>query len=316
MNSKRLIGTEKIFMHSGGVAILLAVIVWLLINGAFTVYMSDKWDYHGGTYDILTPGIFMAISMAIYYRYWKMCAANNALGKIHIRTYSFLSVFFSAMFAAADLRLAEFFLQTPYKAITRMKIEIGSTYLSKLINAYKDMLDSLSKSDPQYLSEIMLLVFISVTLCYYCFWMIGSYFMRCFIYQKRKRLIYTGIMTMLVPVLMSNHKDIIYIIELSYKSEWIIYVLISALSLIIVIGFLTDPILIMFSELAFLHRAIANESVNSLAFNILVFVIFASVMHLCVKFIDKGLFQGRKIKKALKKYEAENNIMQEDNENE
>lgn len=305
MNSKRLVGTGKIFLHSGGVVLIVAGIIWLIINGAFAVYLfSIRYGrYHDGTYDILTPWIIMAASMAVYYRYQKMCSANNVSGRMQIGIFSFLSLFCSAMFAAADLLFAEIVMQRPYSAVTRFKIEVGSPYLSKLINTFKDMFDSLPQNGSSSSSGIMLLTFIAVTLYYYCFWVTGSYFMCCFVCQKRKRLIYIGIMTMLVPVLLSNNNKIGPAIELGYNSEWIITALKSALALIILIGFLTDPVLIMFSVLGFLYRAIGYKSADPLVFNIFVFAVFASVMLIFTGLIDKVQSPGRrKIKSAIDNY--------------
>ncbi|MCH5194215.1 MAG: hypothetical protein J1F11_09655 [Oscillospiraceae bacterium] len=304
MNGKRLIGTGNIFLQSCGAVIVLAAAVWFIINGAFAVYLFSIFQgiYDECTYDIFTPLIIMPASMAVYYRYRKMCSANNVSGKMQTGIFSFLSLLCSAMFAGADLMFAEIVMQRPYIAFSRLKIETGSPYLSKLINACKDMFDSLPKNGFSSSSEIMLLTFIAVTLYYYCFWVTGSYFMHSFVCNKRKRLIYTAIMTMLVPVLLSNNK-IEAAIELGYNNDYIVSVLKTALALIILAGFLTDPLLILFGALGFLYYAIGYKSAGPLIFDIFIFAAFALIMILCTGFIDKIWSPGRrKIKKAIDNY--------------
>lgn len=305
MNNKRFIGTVKIFLYYGGVVLVVAGIIWFIINGAFAVYLFSirQGIYHGGTYDILTPGIIMAASMAVYYRYRKMCFANNVSGKMQIGIFYFLSLLCSAMFAGADLLFTKLVLQRICGGIVRTRLEMRSNYLSSLVFDYTRMFDEIPVSGSPYSTGIMLLIFAAMTLYYYCFWVIGSYFMCCFLCQKRKRLVYIGITTILVPVMLIYEYDIECVISsISYNTQ-LDFVLMYILSEIIFVGILSDPILFLFIIPELYSEAIWYKDFSSFISYIFVFAVFAFVMLLCTVLIDKVKSPGRrKIKRAIDDY--------------
>ena len=99
--------------------------------------------------------------------------------------------------------------------------------------------------------------------------------MCCFLCQKRKRLVYIGITTILVPVMLIYEYDIEGVISsISYDTQ-LEFVLIYILSEIIFVGILSDPILFLFIIPELYSKAIWYKDFSSFISYIFVFAVFA-----------------------------------------
>lgn len=197
MKLKRTIGTGKIFLYSCGAVIALAGVIWLIINGVYAVYISGeepsrRWSwsvYEQTSVDIVTPWLLMAAAVAIYYRYWKMCSANNISCTKQTVVFSLLSVFVSPVFAAADLLAAKLLFERLYGGIVVTQFEDDSRFFLKLISDYVHSLDeNVTVLSTPYNMKTMLLLFALMAVYYYCFSLRGVILHSVSDTEERKRL--------------------------------------------------------------------------------------------------------------------------------
>lgn len=199
MKIKRTIGTGKIFLYSCGAVMALAAFVWLAVNGGYAVYFygedTSLWaNVHTEvTADVFTPWL-LAVAMAVYWRYSKMCGANNVSREKQTVIFSLMSAPLSAAFAAADLISAKLVMQPLYGGIVQTRIEENSYYFGDLIRDYvyaldEDSIPEITAGAP-YTKEVMILLFALMAVYYYCCFLAGGYIMQCIRCGRKKTLIY------------------------------------------------------------------------------------------------------------------------------
>lgn len=307
MNFKRTVGTGKIFLYSCGIVIAAAAAVWLIINGVYAVYISDKeprwkwfYSYTESAADIVTPWLLMAAAMAIYYRYWKMCSANNVSCTKQTAMFSLLSLFVSAAFAAADLLYAKLVLQPLYGGIIITRLEDESTYFYHIITDYMDLFEEdIPQTLSPYTTSTLLLIFAFMTLYYYCFFLAGCYIMQCFRYGRKKTLIYYAVTTAIL-ILTGFAIDKF---NLEFEESTIAFILSFILYAVIISGFFTNPFIFLYSI-----PYMTGSKIDSIIVCLIMLTVFILITVAAVEALGLRQFpRKREIKKALKNYNAQNN---------
>lgn len=299
MKLKRTIGTGKIFLYSCGAVIALAGIIWLIINGIYAVYISGekpgKWVRTHESIDIITPWLLMAAAMAIYYRYWKMCSANNVSCTKQTGVFSLLSVIVSAAFAAADLLSAKLVFERLYADMVLTRFENGSTYFERLIRNYIYSLDEgFTEISTPYNMKTLLMLFALMALYYYGFFLAGCYIMQCFRYGRKKTLIYYAVTISLLILL------VLCLEKLDIASDNQILTIFLALFFgnLIIIEALTNPIMFL---IFFPHMT--KGDFDSIITGFAYISAFILINVLTIDSIGKWQFPNKKqIKKILKNY--------------
>ncbi|MCH5348107.1 MAG: hypothetical protein J1E40_02185 [Oscillospiraceae bacterium] len=314
MNSKRLIGTEKIFLYSCGEIIGIAAIVWLIINSMFSLYFAINnagylGNYTVATADVITPWLLMVTSMFIYYRYWKICNANNVSGIKQALVFPFMSVFISIAFAAGDMLFTKLIMQTFYGGIVCTRFEYESSYFLGIIHKYIISLESEPEIYSPYTIQNLLLIFAIMTIYYYCCFIAGCYIMQCFRYVRKMSFLYYALTFTLL---------ILLIYALSKVGEMFGYItdMYYYLKRVLLLALFTDMSL---NPITFLFIApyIAKGEISDLYIYFIILLIFIFIVILFIALLSKCQFpMKRHIKKALENYEAEYNIKNGDNENE
>lgn len=307
MNFKRTVGTGKIFLYSCGIVTALAAAVWLIINGVYAIYISGKeprWDwfysYTESTADIVTPWLLMAATMAIYYRYWKMCSANNVSCTKQTAVFSLLSVFVPAAFAAADLLYAKLVLQPLYGGIIITRLEDESYYFHHIINDYIDLFEeNVPQTLSPYTMKTLLLIFAFTAVYYYCFFLAGCYIMQCFRYGRKELIIYYSVTTaiLILTALILDKLDPVF--EDSAIALILLFIFVAAIAS----GFLTNPFIFLY-----FIPYLTGSGIDSIIVCLIMLTIFILITVVTIEAIGLGQFpRKRKIKKALKNYNAQNN---------
>lgn len=304
MKLKRTIGTGKIFLYSCGAVIALAEIIWLIINGVYAVYISGeepsrRWSriYEQTSVDIVTPWLLMAAAMAIYYRYWKMCSANNVSGTKQTGVFSLLSVFVPAAFAAADLLFAKLLFERLCGGIVLTQFEDKSTFFRKLIHDYIYSLDeNVTEISTPYNMKTLLLLFFLMAVYYYCVFLAGCYIVQCFRYGRKKTLIYYAV-TIAIGIFLVLYADKI---DSAFDNQILTDFLILIVMWFVVIGTLTNPVIF----LVFFPYTTAGDF-DSIIIGFAVMSAFILITVLTVDSVGKWQFPSKKqTKKFLKNYNA------------
>ena len=302
MNIKRTVGTGKIFCYSCGVVLALVGVVWLIINGVYAVYISGEepdWDIlyrYTSAADIATPWLLMAASMAICYRYMKMCSANNISYAKQTVVFSLLSVFISTLFAAADLLFAKFVLQPLYGGIIVTRFEKESTYFKSIIYYY---VWSFGEDIPQtispYTMNTMLLLFALMAVYYYCFFLAGCYIVWCFRHGGKKIHIYYVVITVLGIIAIFAGSEWGSLIDTAWDILLALFVVV-----IIVVNVLTNPVIFLY---AFPYLVLGDFETIIVVFIIMAVFVFITV--LSIKILGSEQFPR---KKQLINYNAQNSF--------
>ncbi|MDE6599247.1 MAG: hypothetical protein K2K34_04115 [Oscillospiraceae bacterium] len=305
MNIKRTVGTGKIFWYSCGIVIALAGIVWLIINGIYAVLISGeepKWtwfySYTKSSADIVTPWLLMAVSMAICYRYMKMCSANNISCTKQTAIFSLLSVFVSTVFAAADLLFAKLVFQPLYGGIVITRFEDESYYFHYIINDY---MRSFEEDVPQTLSpytmNTLMLIFVFMVVYYYCFFLAGCYIARCFRYGGKKIRIYYVVMTVLGIIALFADSEMESGID---TASGIILMIFSVI--VIVVNFLTNPVIFLYAFPYFI-----GGELETIIVDFIIMAVFIFITLLCIAILGSEQFPRKKqIRKILQNYNVQN----------
>ena len=302
MKLKRTIGTGKIFLYSCGAVIALAGIIWLIINGVYAVYISGekpgKWVKTHESADIVTPWLLMASAMAIYYRYWKMCSANNVSCTKQTGVFSLLAMVISPVFAAADLLAAKLVFERFYGGIVVTHFEDDNRFFLQLISDYVLSLDeNVTELSSPYNMKTMLLLFALMAVYYYCFFIAGYYIMQCFRYGRKKTLIYYAV-TIIYCIVFVHYEGKF---EKLLGDTALAYALVFIAMMLIIAIFLTNPIVFLY--------ALPVITDGDFDLIIVVFIMMTVFIFITIPNIEAlGLKQFpniRKIKKFLKKYNAQ-----------
>lgn len=307
MNFKRTVGTGKIFLYSCGIVTALAAAVWLIINGVYAVYISGKgpkWRWFGSytesAADIVTPWLLMAAAMAIYYRYWKMCSANNVSCTKQTAMFSLLSVFVPAAFAAADLLYAKLVLQPLYGGIIITRLEDESIYFYHIITDYMDLFEeNVPQTLSPYTMKTLLLIFVFMTLYYYSFFLAGCYIMQCFRYGRKELIIYYSVTTaiLILTALVLDKLDPVF--EDSAIALILLFIFVAAIAS----GFLTNPFIFLY-----FIPYLTGSGIDSIIVCLIMLTVFILITVVTIEVIGLGQFpRKREIKKALKNYNTQNN---------
>lgn len=297
MKLKRTIGTGKIFLYSCGAVIALAGIIWLIINGVYAVYISGEktgslWvhSYTQRSADIVTPWLLMAAAAAIYYRYWKMCSANNISCTKQTWVFSVLAMVVPAAFAAVDLFSAKLVFERIYGGIVCTCFEDKSNYFFELISNYIYSLDEgATEISTPYTIKIMLLLFVLMAVYYYCFFITGCYIIQCFRYGRKKTLIYYAVTISLL----------IFFVHYAEAFEDQIFLLFIYVD-VILIGALTNPIIFLN-----LFPYTTEGSIDSILFGFVFMTAFILITILSIEFIGLKQFPSkRQVEKIIKDYNA------------
>ena len=299
MNIKRTVGTGKIFLYSCGAVLALAGIVWLIINGIYAVYISGKepeFRWFKSAPDIVTPWLLMAASIAICYRYIKICIANNVSYTKQTAIFSLLSVFVSTLFAAADLLFAKFVLQPLYSGIIMTRFETDNNYFEYIVLEY---VLSFEDDVPQILSpytmSTMLLLFALMAVYYYCFFLAGCYIVRCFRHGGRKIRIYYVVMTVLGIISLFADS------EMESGTDTALSIILMIFSVIvIVVNFLTNPVVFLY---AFPYLVLGD--IETIKVGFIVMAVFILITLLSIKILGSEQFPR---KKQLINYNAQNSF--------
>ncbi|MDE7303465.1 MAG: hypothetical protein K2N60_09140 [Oscillospiraceae bacterium] len=309
MNIKRTVGTGKIFLYSCGAVLALAGVVWLIINGVYAVLISGeepRWtwfhSYTKSSADIITPWLLMAASMAICYRYMKMCRANNVSCTKQAAVFSLLSIFISTLFAAADLLTAKLVLQPLYGGIVITRLEDESSYFWYIITDYMDLFEEdVPQTLSPYTMNTLLMIFAFMAVYYYCFFLAGCYIMQCFRCGRKKTLIYYAV-TAAVGILL-----MLFISEtggIKLENTTASFILNFPFIVWLTLGFLTNPIVFLY----FIpYVADGDRDIDSIVFSFVMMTIFILITVGSTESLGLKQFPSkRKIKKALKSYNAQN----------
>lgn len=307
MNFKRTVGTGKIFLYSCGIVTAAAAAVWLIVNGAYAVYISGKeprwrwfYSYTESAADIVTPWLLMAAAMAVYYRYWKMCSANNVSCTKQTAMFSLLSVFASAAFAAADLLYAKLVLQPIYGGIIITRLEDESSYFHDIITDYIDLFEEdIPQTLSPYTMKTLLLIFAFTAVYYYCFFLTGCYIMQCFRYGRKKTLIYYAVTTAIL-ILTGFAIDKF---NLEFEESTIAFILSFILYAVIISGFFTNPFIFLY-----FIPYMTYSKIDYIIGCLIMMTVFILITVAAVEALGLRQFpRKREIKKALKNYYAQNN---------
>lgn len=302
MNFKRTLGTGKIFLYSCGIVTALAAAVWIIVNGVYAVYISGekpRWHwYTENAADTATPWLLMAAAIAVYYRFGKMCSANNISCTKQTAVFSLLSMFVSAAFAAADLLFAKLVLQPLYGGIVITRFEEESMYFQHIIADYMYLLfeENIPQPLSPYTMSTLLLIFLLMTLYYYCFFLTGYYIMQCFRYGRKDVLIYYAVTTaILILTAFAFDK-----FDLEFKDSAIAIIISFILFAVIIGGFLTNPFIFLY----FIPYMTGSE----IEVGFIIQTVFILITVAAVEAIGLRQFpRKRQIKRELKNYNAKNN---------
>ncbi|MBD5138931.1 MAG: hypothetical protein HDT24_06465 [Ruminococcus sp.] len=284
----------------------LAGIVWLIINGIYAVLISGeepRWtwfhSYTKSSADIVTPWLLMAASMAICYRYMKMCRANNVSYTKQTAVFYLLSVFVSTAFAAADLLTAKLVLQPLYGGIVITRLEDKSTYFWYIITNYvRSFEEDIPQTISPYTMNTLLLLFALMAVYYYCFFLAGCYIVRCFRHGGRKIRIYYVVMTVLGIIAFFAGP------ELSHKDTALAIILTLILIAIIIVNVLTNPVIFLY-----VLPTLILGNIETIIVGFIIMTVFVFITILSIKILESEQFpKKRKIKKALKNYKAQNSF--------
>lgn len=292
MKLKRTLGTGKIFLYSCGIVIALAGAVWIIVNGAYAVYIAGEEPENGWTsafeknsVDIVTPWLLIAVAAVIYYRYSKMCSANNISVYKQTIVFSLMSAFVSAAFAAADLISAKLVFERLYGTIVCTHFEDESQYFFKLIFDYVCSLDeNFTEIRSPYTMEIMLLLFALMAVYYYCCFLAGAYVLQCFRCGRKKTLIYylvSGIAIFWVDYSFSHIENGLVVILIMYA---------------LIISMVTNPAVFLYA----LPMIMAGDR-DTFVLDFLVMTAFILITAASTAIIGLKQYPNRKhIKRALK----------------
>lgn len=305
MKLKRTIGTGKIFLYSCGAVIALAGIIWLIINGVYAVYISGeepsrRWSriYEQRSADVVTPWLLMAAAAVIYYRYWKMCSANNVSCNKQTVVFSLLSVFVSPLFAAADLLAAKLVFERLYGGIVVTQFEDDNRFFLQLISDYVHSLDeNVTVLSTPYNMKTMLLLFALMAVYYYCFFIAGCYIMQCFRYGRKKTLIYYAV-TIIYCIVFFHYEGKF---EKLLGDTELAYVLVFIAMMLIIAIFLINPIVFLFALPVITDIDSDSIIVGFIMMTVFIFITIPNIEALGLKQFPNI----RKIKKFLKKYNAQ-----------
>lgn len=273
----------------------------------YAIYISGKeprWDwfysYTESTADIVTPWLLIAAAMAIYYRYWKMCSANNVSCTKQTAVFSLLSMFVPAAFAAADLLYAKLILQPLYGGIIITRLEDESYYFYHIIDDYIDLFEeNLPQTLSPYTMKTLLLIFAFTAVYYYCFFLTGCYIMQCFRYGRKKTLIYYAVTTAIL-ILTAFVFDKF---DLEFEESTIAFILSFILCAVIILGFLTNPFIFLY-----FIPYMTSSKIDSIIVCLIMLTVFILITAAAVEALGLRQFpRKREIKKALKNYNAQNN---------
>lgn len=304
MKLKRTIGTGKIFLYSCGAVIALAGIIWLIINGVYAVYISGeepsrRWSrvYQQTSVDIVTPWLLMAAAAAIYYRYWKMCSANNVSCTKQTGVFSLLAMVVSPMFAAADLLSAKLVFERLYGGIVLTRFEDDSSFFFELIHDYIYSLDeNVTELSSPYNIKTLLLLFTLMAVYYYCFFITGCYIVQCFRYGRKKTLIYYAV-TILILIFLVLYAEKI---DSAFDNQILTDFLVLFSLWFIIIGAVTNPVIF----LVFFPYTTEGDF-GLIIFGFVIMSAFILITVPIIESVGKGQFPSkRKIKKILKNYNA------------
>lgn len=310
MNDKRLIGTGKIFLYSCGAAAGLAGIVWLLMNSIFAVYFAGKKAgslgyYTGGTADVITPWLLMAVSMVTYYRYWKICSANNVSGIRQAMVFPFVSLVVSAAFAAADLIFTKLIMQMLYGGIVCTRFESDSSYFEGIIHKYMISIEGVPVIYSPYTVKNLLLIFAMMTMYYYSFFIAGSFVMQCLRYIRKVTVIY-NVVTILLLI------SLVCVIIKTIENDNLFYSIERALMWAMAAVTFSNPFTFLF-----VAPYISRGSISDIRIYFIILAIFIFAVILFSAILSKFQFPGkRRIKIALENYYSENNIKKGGSDNE
>lgn len=293
MKIKRTVGTGKIFLYSCGLIIAFAAAVWLIVNGAYAVYIaceepSRGWRIAFGqkSVDIVTPWLLAAAAAAVYYRYCKICGANNLSLTKQTGTFALMSIFIPTAFAAADLLSAKLVYEKLCGNIVCTRFEDSKTYFFKLIFNYVYSLDEdvTVKSSP-YTMQIMLLLFALMAVYYYCCFLAGAYIMQCIRCGRKKTLIYYLISVSAIFWGTYSFSDI--------EAELLIFLIMAAL----IVSMLTNPAVFLYILPMILAGEEGTFPIDFLVMSAFILITAASIYTLGLKQFPSR----RHIKKILKK---------------
>ena len=310
MNSKRLIGTGKIFLYSCGAVIGVAGIIWLIINCIPAVYFARRKPGFLGYYtevrtDVITPWLLMAVSIVTYYRYWKICSANNVSGIKQTLVFSFISLFVSSVFAAADFIFTKFIMQMIYGGIVCTRFENDCPYFKEIIREYIKSIEGDPEIYSPYGVKNLLLIFAMMAIYYYCFFIAGSLVMQCLRYIRKVTVIY-NIVT--VVLLISLVCVIIKTIENDDLFHSIERVLVWTTFAVV----FSNPFTFLF-----IAPYTSRGSIYDIIFYFIILAVFIFIVILFSAILSRFQSPGkRRIKNALENYYSENNIRKGDIENE
>lgn len=299
MKLKRTLGTGKILLYSCGIVIALAGAVWLIVNGVYAVYISGKepgilwvWSYTQKSVDIVTPWLVMAAAAVIYYRYHKMCSANNVSCTKQTAVFVLMSIFIPTVFAAADLLSAKLVMQPLYGGLVLTGFEEDSSYFLEFVSDYLHALDAGEDISSPYAMSTLLLIFALMAVHYYCFFLAGAYIMQCFRCGRKKTLIYYAATAVLLLLILAYVPDI----DKTFNNENMTYFLMFISLLTITAGFLTDPIVFLC-----VIPSIAAGGVVSIIFSFILMTLFILITVCSIEILGLKQYPSRKhIKRALK----------------
>lgn len=303
MKQKRTVGTGKIYLYSCGAVIALAGIIWLAVNGAYAIYISgDKFRGSWFTVesaDSLTPWLLMAAAMAVYYRYLKMCEANNVSSAKQAGVFSLMSVIVPPVFAAADLLAAKAVFERVCGSIIWTQFEKNCLLFYDIIHDYYwvSLDDSVTEIRSPYTFKIMLLLFAVMAVYYYCFFITGYYIMQCLRYGRKKRLIYYAvpIVIMLFCSLFGEK------IESAYENGILSDYLVLIFLLLMLILFVTNPIILLIS-----FRFLMLDDFSTTILGFVIMSVYILVTASTASGIGKKQFPCRRRQfEILKNYNAE-----------
>lgn len=304
MKLKRTIGTGKIFLYSCGAVMALAGIIWFIINGIYAVYISGEkpgkgWisAFEQSSVDIVTPWLLMAAAMAVYYRYWKMCSANNVSCTKQTGVFSLLAVFVSAAFAAADLLTAKLVFEKLYGGIVLTRFEDGNLFFFEIINDYVVSLDeNVTVLSTPYNMKTLLLLFAFMAVYYYCFFLAGCYIVQCFRCGRKKTLIYYAV-TIAIGIFLVLYAEKI---DSAFDNQILTDFLVLFSLWFIFIGAVTNPVIFLV-----FFQQIPIEDFSFIMFGFVVMSAFILITVPIIESVGKGQFPSkRQIKKILKNYNA------------
>lgn len=242
----------------------------------------------------------MAAAMAVYYRYWKMCSANNVSCTKQTAVFSLLSVFVPAAFAAADLLYAKLILQPLYGGIIITRLEDESTYFHHIIDDYIYLFEeNIPQTLSPYTMKTLLLIFAFTAVYYYCFFLAGCYIIQCFRYGRKELIIYYSVTTAILILTALILDKLNPVFEDSAIALILLFIFVAAIAS----GFLTNPFIFLY-----FIPYLTGSGIDSIIVCLIMLAVFILITVVTIEAIGLEQFPGkRKIKKALKNYNAQNN---------